>query len=123
MARLLMSYGPDIGRRDRVIRRGEADCPPTVRRPDAQPSSPGMVIAAGTRAGGTRLTAGDTEIPVIRRTLSYIGELLMMIPLWWAVVAFILGGTFGVLGLAVFSGLAGGDEFDMATSNTVGQLR
>ncbi len=38
----------------------------------------------------------------------------MMIPLWWAVVAFILGGTFGVLGLAVFSGLAGGDEFDMA---------
>ena len=47
----------------------------------------------------------------------------MMIPLWWAVVAFILGGTFGVLGLAVFSGMAGGDDFDMAATNTVGQLR
>ena len=47
----------------------------------------------------------------------------MMIPLWWAVVAFIMGGTLGVLGLAVFSGMPGGDEFDMATSNTVGHLR
>jgi hypothetical protein len=82
-----------------------------------------MVIAAGTKAGGTRLTAGDTEVPCIWRTLSYIEELPMMIPLWWAVVAFILGGTFGVLGLAVFSGIPGGDELDMAVTNTVGHLR
>lgn len=47
----------------------------------------------------------------------------MMIPLWWAVVAFILGGTFGVLGLAVFSGMPGGDELDIATANTGGHVR
>jgi hypothetical protein len=46
----------------------------------------------------------------------------MMIPLWWAVVAFILGGTFGVLGLAVFSGMPGGDELDIATATTVGHV-
>ena len=29
----------------------------------------------------------------------------MLISFWWVVVAFILGGTFGVLGLAVFSAM------------------
>jgi len=46
----------------------------------------------------------------------------MMIPLWCAVVAFILGGTFGVLGLAVFSGMPGGDDLDMAGANTVSHM-
>ncbi len=46
----------------------------------------------------------------------------MMIPLWCAVVAFILGGTFGVLGLAVLSGMPGRDDPDMTGANTVGHV-
>jgi len=38
----------------------------------------------------------------------------MMIPFWWAVAAFILGGTSGAVGLAIFSMMPGGDELDMA---------
>jgi hypothetical protein len=44
----------------------------------------------------------------------------MMIPFWWAVVAFILGGTSGVMGLAIFSAMSGGDELDMATVTGIG---
>ncbi len=38
----------------------------------------------------------------------------MLISLWWVVVAFILGGTFGVLGLAIFSSMPGGDKLELA---------
>jgi hypothetical protein len=47
----------------------------------------------------------------------------MMIPFWWAVVAFILGGTSGVLGLAIFSAMPGGDELDMAKANGIGHAQ
>ena len=44
----------------------------------------------------------------------------MMIPLWWAVVAFILGGTGGAVGLALFSAMPGGDELDVAQVKAIG---
>jgi len=44
----------------------------------------------------------------------------MMIPFWWAVVAFVLGGTSGVVGLAIFSAMPGGDELDMANVKGIG---
>jgi hypothetical protein len=34
----------------------------------------------------------------------------MLISFWWLVVAFILGGTGGVLALALFSGVSDGDD-------------
>jgi hypothetical protein len=43
-----------------------------------------------------------------------------MIPFWWAVVAFILGGTSGVVGLALFSAMFAGDELDMAKVKGIG---
>ena len=44
----------------------------------------------------------------------------MMIPFWWVVVAFILGGTSGVLGLAIFSAMPGTEEPDMAKVKGIG---
>lgn len=38
----------------------------------------------------------------------------MLISFWWVVVAFILGGTGGVLALAVLSGVPGGDDRESA---------
>jgi hypothetical protein len=44
----------------------------------------------------------------------------MMIPFWWVVVAFILGGTSGVLGLAIFSAMPAGDELDRTDAKGIG---
>ena len=44
----------------------------------------------------------------------------MMIPLWWAVVAFILGGTGGAVGLALFSAMVGDDELDVVQVKRIG---
>jgi len=38
----------------------------------------------------------------------------MLISFWWVVVAFILGGTGGVLALAFVSGMPDGDERESA---------
>jgi hypothetical protein len=45
----------------------------------------------------------------------------MMIPFWWVVLAFILGGTCGVLGLAIFSAVPGGGKLDVAKVNGIGR--
>jgi hypothetical protein len=44
----------------------------------------------------------------------------MLIPFWWVVVAFILGCTSGVLGLAIFSAMPAGDELDMTKATGIG---
>jgi hypothetical protein len=38
----------------------------------------------------------------------------MLIPFWWVVVAFILGGTGGLLGLAILSAMADLEERESA---------
>lgn len=66
------------------------------------------------------ISAGNTEIPGTGPTVDQIEERPMLIPFWWVVVAFILGGTSGVLGLAIFSAMPGGDELDMAKVDGIG---
>jgi pilus assembly protein TadC len=47
----------------------------------------------------------------------------MLISFWWVVVAFILGGTFGALGLAIFSGMPEVIERDAERFAGIGHTR
>ncbi len=47
----------------------------------------------------------------------------MLISIWWVVAAFILGGTGGVLALAVFSAMPGRDEVETAQFEGFSQTR
>ena len=47
----------------------------------------------------------------------------MLISIWWVVVAFILGGTGGMLGLAIFSGMSEGEMCDNVNFTGMGQTR
>jgi len=44
----------------------------------------------------------------------------MLISFWWVVVAFILGGTSGLLGLAILSAMADLEERDAAKFDGIG---
>jgi RsiW-degrading membrane proteinase PrsW (M82 family) len=47
-------------------------------------------------------------------------EQSMMIPFWWAVVAFILGGTGGLVALAICSSMADFEEREAAKFDGIG---
>ena len=44
----------------------------------------------------------------------------MLISFWWVVVAFILGGTGGLLGLAIFSAMGDFEEREAAKFDGIG---
>jgi hypothetical protein len=52
-----------------------------------------------------------------------IWERSMLISFWWVVVAFILGGTGGLLGLAIFSAMADLEEREAANFNGISPTR
>lgn len=47
----------------------------------------------------------------------------MLISLWWLVVAFILGGTGGVLALALFSRMPDGDDLESVQLSGISHTR